>query len=358
MRAVKPGDVIWIAGGTYRHSNRSVGAMGFEVRLAGAESQPIHVLARKGQRVTVDGGLNVLEPATHLWMSGLEIIVSENSTMPRRIEEPGSHPKSANRPWGGLNVYSGTNCKFINLIIHDNAQGVSWWSGSRESELHGCIIYDNGWEAPDRGHGHAIYTQNATGMKTISDCIMSGGHGYSVHAYGSSKADVDNYLLEGNVCYRAGTFLIGGGKPSRRIKVLNNFISDASMQLGYSAPFNEDCDVQDNVIVNGSLVIKNFREVVNERNLVLANADSRPPTNRIILRPNRYEPGRANIVVLNWEKKSHVTLELNGLLKQGDAFRVLDPRDFFGKPVLQGRYDVAVSLPMSAEFGVFVIVRE
>ena len=357
--SVEPGDIVWLAAGTYRHPDRKFGAMGFEVRLAGTESKPVHVRARRGERVTIDGGLNVIAPATHLWLSDLEIVVSENLTMPRRIEESGSHPESYNRPWGGLNIYSGTQCKFIDLIIHDNAQGVSWWSGSRDSELSGCIIFDNGWDAPDRGHGHAIYTQNAEGVKTISDCMMTAGHGYSLHAYGSSKADVDNYLLEGNVCFQTGNFLVGGGKPSHGIKVIGNFLWKVSMQLGYSAPFNEDCEVRDNVILDGGLTINKFKQVLNEGNLVLAKGSPHPATNRVILRPNRYEPRRAHLIVFRWENDESVRIDTADFLKKGDAFRLLNPRDLFGKPILEGRFDgTPISLAQNEQFGAYVLLRD
>ncbi|MCR4412061.1 MAG: hypothetical protein NUV77_06495, partial [Thermoguttaceae bacterium] len=173
---IAPGDTIWIAAGTYKHPNRKLGSPGYEVRLAGQEGKPIHVRGAPGQRVTIDGGLSVVAPSTHVWIRDLEILVSENFTMPRTVKEPGSHPADYGRPWGGLNVHAGAGSKYINLVIHDNAQGVSFWSGATDSELHGCILYDNGWKAPDRGHGHAIYTQNQSGVKTISDCIMTGGY--------------------------------------------------------------------------------------------------------------------------------------------------------------------------------------
>ena len=188
---IAPGDTLWLLGGTYKHPNRQRGNLGYNVRLAGRADQPIHVRAARGQRVTIDGGLAVQPPSAYLWIWDLELLVSENLTQSRRFEESGSHPTSYDRPHGGLNIYAGTGCKYINLVIHDNAQGVSFWSGATDSELHGCIIYDNGWDAPDRGHGHAIYTQNEKGVKTISDCIMTGGYGYTMHAYGSSRAFVD-----------------------------------------------------------------------------------------------------------------------------------------------------------------------
>lgn len=358
-RNARPGDTIWISGGTYKHPNRKVGAMGFEVRLAGTAEKPIHVRAVLGHRVTVDGGLNVQPPSTYLWLRDLEIVVSENFTTSRRIEETGSHPQSYNRPWGGLNVYSGSGCKFINLVIHDNAQGVSWWTASRDSELHGCLIYNNGWEAPDRGHGHAIYTQNDDGVKTISDCIMTGGHAYTLHAYGSSRADVNNYLATGNICYNAGTFLIGSGKPSRNIKVLTNFLYGVRMQLGYNAPYNEDCEVMGNVIVNGSLAINKYKQAVNEGNLVLAKDEKRPPASRAILRPNRFDPNRANLVILNWGEKATVEVEARDFLKPGQSFRVLHPTNFFGKPIVSGSFNgKSISLPATNEFAAFVLVKE
>ena len=46
--AVPPGSTVWLRGGVYRHPNRSVGAMGFDVKLAGQEGAPIRVQAVPG----------------------------------------------------------------------------------------------------------------------------------------------------------------------------------------------------------------------------------------------------------------------------------------------------------------------
>ena len=52
---------------------------------------------------------------------------------------------------------------------------------------------------------------------------------------GSSRAYVDNYLLSGNICYDAGPFLVGGGRPSHNIRVLDNYLYNINMQIGYAA---------------------------------------------------------------------------------------------------------------------------
>ncbi len=357
---VAPGDTVWLLGGKYEHPNRDSSNLGFTVRLNGAEDKPIVVRAARGQRVSIDPGLAIQNPTSHLWIWDLELLVRENLVQSRRFEESGSHPKSYDRPHGGLNVYAGNDCKYINLIIHDTAQGVSFWSGATDSELYGCIIYDNGWDAPDRGHGHAIYTQNEKGIKTISDCIMTGGYGYTMHAYGSSRAYVDHYVAEGNICYDAGTFLIGGGRPSQDIKVLNNYLHNVSMQLGYSAPYNLDCEVRDNVIVNGGLTVNKFRQVVNEGNLILHQKDARPAggSPRVIIRPNKYDADRFHVIIFNWRRSLQVDLDLSRMLNAGDAYRLLDPRNLFGTAVAAGSAeDKLISVPVAGEFAVLVLHR-
>ncbi len=358
---IRPGDTVWILGGTYKYPDRKLGSSGYSVRLAGTEDNPIHVRAAPGERVTIDGGLSVQAPSGWLWIWDLEILVSENFSMSRRVEETGSHPQSYNRPWGGLNIHAGQGCKYVNLVIHDNAQGISFWSGATDSEVHGSIIYDNGWDAPDRGHGHAVYTQNKEGVKTISDCIMTGGYGYTMHAYGSSRAYVDNFLVVGNICYDAGPFLIGGGRPSRNIRALENLLYGIGMRIGYSAPYNEDCEIRDNVIAGGELHINSYRKVVREGNLVIGRDDPRPTDDdvRVVLRPNRYDSSRAHVAIFNWANKPLVELALDQFLRPGDSYRLLNPRDFFGKPVLAGTYEgKPIRVPTDGEFAAFVLMRQ
>jgi hypothetical protein len=351
-RGVKPGDTVLLLEGTYRRRPQEQ----FEVRLAGTAEKRILVRPAPGAHAVIDGGLRVEDPSAYLWIQDLEILVSEPQAA--QPVEAGSHPESFKRPWGGLNIYGGKRCKFIDLVIHGTRQAVSWWIDSEDSELYGCILYDNGWPAVDRGHGHAIYTQNDRGVKTISDCIMTGGYGYTLHAYGSARAFVNNYLVEGNLCYNAGAFLIGGGRPSQGIRVLHNYLYSVPMQIGYDAPYNEDCEVRDNVIVNGELRVEKYRKVVSTKNLVLARSAPRPAGTRIVFRPNKYDPQRAHLAIFNWEKRPAATVRPGTFLKVGERYRLMDPRDLFGRPVLEDAYTGRpISVPMTGEFAVFVLVK-
>lgn len=354
------GDTVWILGGTYKYPDRTLGSPGYTVKLAGQQDRPLHVRAARGQRVTIDGGLTIQPPSDWLWIRDLELLVSENATMSRTVADPGSHPESYGRPWGGLNIQAGQGCKYINLIIHDNAQGVSFWSGATDSELYGAIIYDNGWKAPDRGHGHAVYTQNKDGVKAIADCLMTGGYGYTLHAYGSKQAYVDNYLVEGNIAYDGGTFLIGGGRPSRNIRVRDNLLSNVSLQIGYTAKDNEDCEVRQNVILKGGLTIQNYKHAVQEGNVVCPPGSAQPSDVRIEIRPNRYDPDRAHAAFYSAsDQPATVSWQPDKFLRRGDRCRLLDPKNVFGAPVREWTYDgQAVAVPVSKRFAAYVLLRD
>ena len=281
--------------------------------------------------------------------------------MPRTIQESGSHPQSLERPWGGLHMRGGTNCKYINLVIHDCAQGVSSWVGAEDIEIYGCLIYENGWKAPDRGHGHCIYTQNQTGTKTIRHCIMSAKYegSYTLHAYGSSRAHVDNFLVEENIVYDRGPFLIGGGRPSRTIRVFRNILFNVDMRIGYSAPHNEDCEVRDNRIVNGSLSINRYRDAVNEGNVILKRNDKRPKGTEWRLFLNKYDRNRAHLVVFDWDGQGTVRVGAAPFLAAGEKYRLMDPRDIYGKPVREGVCPgEIITIAVRGEFGTFVVFKE
>lgn len=346
QQKVFPGDVIWVRSGTYKGK--------FEVKLAGKEGAPVIVRAYPGERATIlDTGITVVEPASYVWLWDLEIAGSV-PVEKRETRQTGSHPEDLPGT-DGLNVYAERGCKFINLIIHDNVKGgVGWWVGSTDSEMHGCLIYNNGWRAPDRGHGHCIYTQNKDGVKTISSCIMSVPYDgcYTMHAYGSSRAYVDNYVIEDNVAHEKGPFLVGGGRPSHNIRVVRNYLYNVGMRLGYGAE-NEDCEVRDNVIARGALSIEKFKTVVRE-----GNTEKLPESKAIVI-PNKYDPNRAHLVVFNGAKASTVRVHVAQFLKPGAAFRIKHPRDFFGKPILEGKCEAeAIKLPVQDEFAVFVLLRE
>jgi len=135
---IAAGDTIYLLEGTYKRRPAEL----FEVRLTGTAENPIHVRVLPGKRARINGGLSILSPSANVWIRDLEIFVSE--PVPEKPVSSGSHPEDLNRPWGGLHMHGGKNCKYINLLIHNCNQGISCWKGEIKPEIYGCIIYNNG----------------------------------------------------------------------------------------------------------------------------------------------------------------------------------------------------------------------
>jgi len=384
QKAVKPGDTVLLTEGTYK-LDRARNEATVSVRLAGQEGKPITIRPAAGAHVVIDGGLQVEGPSAYLVIRDLEILVSE----PRPEEPLDPDPTYANikkvRPWGGLNILAGRGCRYVNLVIHDCLQGIGFWQGAADSEIYGCILYDNGWAAKDRGHGHAIYTQNKDGTKTIANCVFTGGFGWSMHAYGSARAYVDNFTITDNITYDArNDFLVGGGRPSKGIRLADNFFHGASVRVGYTAKDNEDVAFVRNILCKGRLAFNNYQKVDFEENTLLATAIEKSTVKEfqdrgnktvaqadlagtkpvVFFRANKYDPRRAHVAVYNPAAKdaagaATVRVDAGAVLKDGQKFRLMNPRDLWGKASLTsvargGNIDV----PVKGELAVYVLLAD
>ena len=185
---VKPGDTIWIRGGQYGTGGSTI----FNSKLVGNAGKPITVRAFPGEQPVIDGSVMVYREYTTFW--GLEVL---NSDPKRSTTIEGSIPGDILRS-ARFNVLA-PNTKFINNIVHDQGEGFGFWKQAVNAELYGNIVYNNGWQGPDRGHGYSIYAQNETGTKFIHDNISFNNFGgYGVHVYGESIQLV-GFRFEGNV---------------------------------------------------------------------------------------------------------------------------------------------------------------
>jgi hypothetical protein len=68
---------------------------------------------------------------------------------------------------------------------------------------------------------------------------------------------------------------------------------------------------------------------------------------KIFVRPNRYEPGRANIIVYNWNNLTNVSVDVSSILAPGEPYEVLNAENYFAPPVLSGSFNgQPMNLPM------------
>jgi hypothetical protein len=228
---------------------------------------------------------------------------------------------------------------------------------------------------------------------------------------------LNNIHIEGNTVFNNGSIgystsremfgiykrniLIGGMLIAQNPVVKNNYTyypnaSGESLNLGYRAG-SDHAIVKNNYFAGGSIEMggTNNDLLVSENTFVgfgfasLSNVPAgggnnwsifSPGVDQIFVRPNQYEPGRANITIYNWHLLDTVTLgaeHLKGVeIRKGDRFRLHNVQDYF-EDVISGVYNGesieismngrSVAQPLGLdfkpdstfpEFGAFVLIVE
>jgi hypothetical protein len=281
--SVQPGDIIWVRGGTYGN-----GLGIFYSRLVGTSAQPIIVRQFPGERATIDGWLQVgccdqnpiPSDGGYTWFWGLEF--ASSVTNRTGLPDGESTILDAADTWA-----PGT--KFINNIVHDSRVGLSMWKEAVGAEAYGNVIYFNGFQASDRGHGHGFYIQNLNGTMNIQNNIVFDQFDNGLQFYGTSAAAEKNLVVQGNISFNNGAlstsqqmaddviFVNTNGVSG--IQLLNNyFYFTPQLGLGYNemgwpGP-NVDIVMQGNYFMGGfeSVAITDWASVTFQNNTVYTNS--------------------------------------------------------------------------------------
>ncbi len=354
------------------------------------DSEQIHLFLKTGaSSYTVDRGWNGTTPASHsagavvttntvtlaiygayTWFMGLEIM---NSSGVRTNSVTGSLPPD--RLGFAVDTY-GPGTRIINCVVHDAGQGIGLWTPATNSEVYGNLIYYNGWDAPDRGHGHGVYTQNqAPSTKRIADNILFEQFALGVQAY-TEGGNIDDITLEGNAAFNNGgvstggfsnNLLYGGLQLANFPSMINNVAfypqTAGRNNLGYSSGCVNATTTGNYFAAQTALklvscgtglamtgntfygALSGFTSSQYPSNTYLS---SRPSTAAVFVRPNQYETGRETISVFNWGNQSTVTVDVTGVVPVNAGYEVRNAQNFFGSPVLSGTSPpTTLALPMN-----------
>jgi hypothetical protein len=371
---VQPGDTVWLLGGTYKGSFRS--------SLTGTAAKPVVVRQYPGARAIIDANGTAYGVST--WYVGGQYSVFWGFELTN--SNPARVLSGTERRTNVIANYA-SHTKYINLVIHDG--GVAFYNESPyyDVEIGGCVIYNEGYQRTDRGHGHAIYLRSNTGPVTARDNIMFNQFGFGVHVFTNpGEGQLNNVRIEGNISFNNGTLsnnsissniLFGGDAYSTGGVVKANYTYDSpgvpakNVIVGWGSTKNGTVQVLDNYFAGGGTVLDvGYWSSLTASNNLLMGTDtlvnlnnasmsvskfagqtqaSVPTTTKIVVRENPYETGRANVVVYNWGHESSVSVDLSAIVPSGKTYEIRNVQDLFGAPVVRGTYTGgAVTLPMRA----------
>ena len=381
--AVHPGDTLWLRGGTYRGA--------FNSRLTGTASAPVVVRQYPGERATIQGTLNV--GGAYTWYWGFEVANTNTGTQNLTgidARAPGVrlinlvvHDHSGN----GMGVWSESpNAEVYGSIVYNNGfcglgAGCSSWG-------HG--IYAQNATGTKRLADNIVFQSFGYGF-----------HEYTDHSY-LRNFTLDGNVAFNNGLRNGTNIMVGGGTPVEGLTATHNMtyqtpgFGSAGTWLGRTDAQNRDLVARDNYLVGGwpAFRLFNWTQATVTGNTIVgwglagsmvdqrggtsgyqwsnnrffgtssvyewawkavaytfgtwrhstgfggtdAYTSGRPASTVVFVRPNKYERGRANVIVYNWGKASSVSADLSKVLSVGDRFEVHNAQRFYAAPVVSGTY--------------------
>lgn len=384
---VQPGDIILLRRGTY------IGQ--FTSTLTGTPDRPIIVRQYPGERATIDGGLYVNGAYGIFW--GFEIMQSNPFANPNLsglethspwerfvnlvIHDAGNQGVTFGRVVGYSELYGsliydngtqegldhgvyatndGTVEKYIldNVVFDNMAYGIQVFADPpprhpllSNIDVEGNVSFDNGTisaSGPKFSNlliGGAAPTQNMTAIGNMLYFAPTANTGQNLRLglRDRSNANIvakDNYVVGGQTTLTAeswqladieGNTFVGGQRMTRLTG------NAQQLQLTGNTYHHDPADQQWGW--NGFVYDFGTFQHITQIGLGDQAVAGTPTETRVFVRPNKYEYGRANIIVYNWGMQPTVDVDVSSMLRKGDHWQVHDVEDFYGRPVASGVFN-------------------
>ncbi|HEX6809389.1 MAG TPA: Ig-like domain-containing protein [Gemmatimonadaceae bacterium] len=389
---IQPGDTVWLRAGTYGSGE---GNSDYHATLNGTASAPIIVRQYPGERATINGDIAV--DGSYTWYWGFEL--KNTNTTTQDIQGINSHCPGCrfinlvvhDHSGDGMGLWAeGPNqVAYGNLIYNNGFHGstsTSYGHGIYTQNQTGTKLLQDNVLFNQFGYGIHVYGSGNAFLNNFTvdgNVSFNSGVGDGMNYTLGGGSPLINLVVNGNMAYynpdRMGnSFRIGYnfGTTNTNGTMTNNYIVGTTFVSQWTSGFT----FTGNTVINSSgLVVLVDQDVPTNStwdNNTYSGSASTPfsalnigysfsqwrsnfgwdahstmssatPPNHIVVEPNAYEPGRANIVVFNWTGAGSVTVDLSGALNIGDHFVVMNAQDFYGTPVMSGVYGGPIALPIS-----------
>lgn len=393
--AVTPGSTIWLRGGTY--TDGPYFDHGYLSTLTGTADGPIIVRQYPGERATVTKFLFVRGAYTWYWgfevahslpqvgyAYGIDVRAPGTKLINLVIHDATSSgvfvgPEATDAEIYGLIVYNngttdrldhGIYCKSqSHQLVEDNITFDNWAYG-----IH-CFAKDGPFVQNMHLEGNVAFNNYVWGDQSGADLIVGGwfpasgivvdqNYTYRTTYVDTKAADIGYNLAVNNDLVLTNNYFVGGwllmGAWTTATVAGNTFYTspsggmvwntgDLSGQTWSGNTFYGDATVWRYTTTGLDTVTTTFEGWKAITGLVDPGTDpgNRPTEVKVVMRPNRYEPGRATIIVYNWAHQSTVTVDVSDILEMGERYIVQHAQDFYGAPVASGIYTGGpLELPM------------
>lgn len=409
---IQPGDTVWLRGGTYTSvspvTSTLAGTSSAPVVVRQYPGERA-ILDARGATSPTNRGDFLTAAGNYSTFWGFEVMDSDpvrSDTRPNLIVVNASHVKLINLTVhdGGIGFYTFSapvDIEVYGCIAYNNG-----WQESVFGNGHG--IYAKSTSGPVSVRDNILFNQFGYGLHIFT---IAGPDGLTnIHAEGNVSFN-NGAVTADPVNSPSANILFGGSEPVRNGTLVDNMtyfspnVGVHNLLIGFGTTVNQDLTLRNNYAVGGMLLVDVGwwqSLTMTDNSLFGANSDmiwlrdstlsgfqlannryfrdpsaeawgyintdygfagwqqvsgvgatdravtSDPAEPKVFLRPNRYEPGRANLIIYNWTRQATVPVDVSGILRVGDRYDVHNVQDFFGPPVLSGTYAGGpVDVPMA-----------
>jgi len=381
---VTPGSTIWLRGGMYTNA---ADPRGFASTLMGTPDAPIVVRQYPGERATVTNILFVTGAYTWFW--GFEV----THPAPQQGVMHGVHLKGPGIKVINLVVHDATDdgifigpeatgSEVTGSIVYNNGRtdnlthGIYCKSQTGRLLLKDNIVFDN-WAycfhcyANDGPYiqnidleGNVAFNNYVWGVPSDADILVGGNfpasgitvnenYTYRTSYTNTMTADIGNNAVTNQDVVCTNNYFVGGwwrmGAWASAIVKGNTLFNFTAGGMVWALGTTSGQAWSDNALFGDPTAVVWRHDTTDvttfdgwRTQTGFADpgtyAGSAPTGIKIVVRPNQYEPGRANIIVYNWAQQSAVSVDVSGILNRGDRYVVQNAEDFYGPPTASGIY--------------------
>ena len=402
---IHPGDTVWLRGGRYGSGeSNSV----YHATLSGTATAPIIIRQYPGERATING--NITADGNYVWFWGFE--VANTNTAAQNVIGVDSHCPGCrfinlvvhDHSGDGFGMWSeGPNQVAYGNIVYNNGfhgststtfgHGIYAQNNTGTKLLQDNILFDQ------FGYGIHVYGSDAAFLNNFTidgNASFNSGLGTGMDYHIGGGSPVNNLVFTNNMSYRmadnrvntvrlgynwgpnnpgakvTGNYLVGQLllEHWNSLTFLNNTIIDpygAAMTLEQNSgePMTTG-SWNDNTYVKttSSYPVSPFQVAINgvTKTYLLSGweqltgfdgsstvSSSMPGTSKVVVEPNAYEAGRANVLIYNWSHQGAVSVDLSQVLRSGDHYVIVNAQNFYGAPVTSGTYGGgSISIPITS----------
>lgn len=315
---VKPGHTVWLAAGTYRAD--------LTATLEGTAEQPITVKPLPGARAVLDGSINL--NGEYVTVEGVEIACSRFAT--RLSEFPNAAPPDL--PYAQFTI-NGPGTVVRNCVVHD-VLDINSWIVATGATFYGNVIYNFGWQGPDRAHGPGHYIQNGDAVKTLKHNVWAHSFWHPIQARTSAER-IDNIHILENVIIRAGS-LRGEAAPCIYYNdgdVAQSPVVSGNLAYGGAYAYLWPTSGVKNGTLKNNYIPEARLDYIATVGLAEDSGNFWGPApdsgQKHVLWPNEYDAGRATLTVYNWDALDTVEADASAWLRPGQRVRARSVQDYF-----------------------------